>query len=190
MSRLKSLLCGLGVFASLSVFCTGQTLIFPQIADGGGFTLELILTNPTAQEDTGTILFKSSSGDALTLTIDGSEVSSVSYSMPPGGVYKLQTDGVGDLKGGYATVTSNNSGSQISGTVIYSFNGMEVSVPSAPLTTEFHVFVERDEGVNSAVALVNTNQGVPPFSSGDITVTLLLLDENGLKVDVLPKNEM
>ncbi len=187
MTRMKLPLCWAVVFLGLGVLGNAQspTLIFPQIADGGGFRLEVILTNPTAEVETGSISFKASTGDPLPLVISGSEVASISYSIPPGGVFKVQTDGVGAVvKSGYATVTSDNAESQITGTVIYNFNGMDISVASAPISTEFHVFVEKDELTNSGVAFLNPNDEA-------ISILAILLDETGeviekVSVDLSP----
>ncbi|MDA2935285.1 hypothetical protein MYX82_13230, partial [Acidobacteria bacterium AH-259-D05] len=181
MTRVELLLCWVAVSLGLGVFSNAQspTLIFPQIADGGGFRLEIILTNPTAEVETGSISFKASTGDPLPLVMSGSEAASISYSIPPGGVFKVQTDGVGAVvKPGYATVTSDNAESQITGTVIYNLNGMDISVTSAPISTEFHVFVEKDELSNSGVAFLNPNDEA-------ISISAILLDETGEEIQTV-----
>ena len=120
------------------------TLVFPHVVDGGGFRLEVILTNATAQEDTGTIFFKASDGSANVLTVEGSQLDSLAYAIPPGGVFRKTTDGLGDLKGGYATVVSDNLDSKVRGMVVLNLNGVDLAVPSTTLSSEFHVFTERN----------------------------------------------
>ncbi len=181
MTRIKFPLCWAVVSLGIGVLGNAQnpTLIFPQIADGGGFRLEVILTNPTAEVETGSISFQASTGDPLPLAISGSEAASISYSIPPGGIFKVQTDGAGaEVKSGYATVTSDNTASQITGTVIYNLNGMDISVASAPISTEFHVFVEKDELSNSGVAFLNPNDEA-------ISISAILLNDVGEEIEAV-----
>ena len=149
-----------------------QTLIFPQIADGGGIRTEIILTNPNTVLDSGTIAFKDGNGDSLALPFDGMPQSSLSYSIPAGGVFKLETDGSGNTQPGYATVVSDSQSSQITGTVIYNVNGFEVSVSSSLLSPQHHFFAERDSTANTGIAWANPGDE-------DISIALLLLDPNG-----------
>ena len=96
---------------SVHLVCFGSSLpaqdlklIFPQIAEGGGITLEIILTNASPQQDTGTIFFWDSNGQPLALTIDETENTSFPYSIEGGGVLKIQTSGTGkEPRVGYAT---------------------------------------------------------------------------------------
>ncbi len=154
----------------------GPTLIFPQIADGGTIRLEIVLTNPAGQEDKGTIFFKGENGQALPLVINGASVDSVAYSIDPGGVFKIETDGVGNAQAGYAIVLSENVNSEITGVIIYNVSGFEVSVPNSPLSSEYHVFAERNSTSNSGVAFAN------PGDKG-ITILVFLLDREGKMVD-------
>ncbi len=155
-----------------STSLSAQTLIFPQIADGGGIRSEIILTNPATIEDIGTIAFRDANGDVLALIFDGVPQSSLSYSIPAGGVLKLETDGSGSPQTGYATVASENSNSQLTGTIVYNIGGFEVSVPSSPLSPAHHVFAERHSMADTAIAMAN-----PGVS--DASIDLLLLDQNG-----------
>ena len=154
---------------------SAQTLIFPQIADGGGIRSEIILTNPATIEDIGTIAFKDGNGDGLDLMFDGVPQSSISYSLPAGGVLKLETDGSGSPQTGYATVASENPTSQITGTIIYTINGFEVSVPSSLLSPAHHVFAERNSTADTAIALANPG-------NSDASIAMWLLDQHGQTV--------
>ena len=166
-----------GIFFWVRVACAQDaTLVFPQIVDGGGIRSEIILSNPVNLEDSGTISFWDSSGAAQSLMVSGTPQSSIAFSIPPGGVTKIETDGTGEPKSGYATVVANNENTQITGSIIYAVDGFEVSVPSSPLSARYHVFVERNSTANSGVAFANPGQE-------GITVTLLLLDQNGQTVD-------
>ena len=159
-------------FLSGSTLLSAQTLIFPQVADGGGIRSEIILTNPANLEDSGTIAFKDGNGAVLSLIFDGTPHSSIGYSIPAGGVLKLETDGTGNTQTGYATVVSDNQNSQITGTIIYNIDGFEVSVPSSSLSSQHHVFAERDSTADTGIALANPGDQ-------DISIALLLLDQDG-----------
>ncbi len=148
-------------YALLTLACSplmAQTLVFPQIADGGGIRSELLLTNPTSQTDTGTIAFKATSGQALALSIGGVPRTEISYSIVPGGVFEVRTDGTGSVKAGYAIVSSNSQYSQLTGSLVYSLAGGEVSVPATSLDSAFHVFAKRDASSRTGIAIVNLAQ--------------------------------
>ena len=159
-------------FLSGSTLLCAQTLIFPQIADGGGIRSEIILTNPASTEDSGTIAFKNGNGDALSVMVDGMPQSSINYLVAAGGVFKLETDGTGDTQTGYATVVSDNQNSQITGTIIYNISGFEASVPSSSSSPSHHVFAERSLTADTGIALANPGDE-------NIAIALLLLDQNG-----------
>ncbi|MFQ5740956.1 MAG: hypothetical protein ACE5JX_18295 [Acidobacteriota bacterium] len=152
------------------------TLVFPQLANGGGIQSEIILTNPGSLQDTGTIFLRESDGDPFPLIIDGKEQSSIPYSIPPGGLLRLKSDGSGPAKAGYATVFSDNGLSELVGGITYNLVGFEVSVPSSRLGVDFQVFVEKNASANSGIALANTG-------NTQIAVLLRLLDRNGNLVD-------
>jgi len=155
---------------------TGQsgrpTLIFPQIADGGGIRSELLLTNPGSQEDSGTIEFKDGDGQAMELVIDGTPQASVDYTIRPAGSFELRTDGSGIVKAGYAIVSSEMPNSAIQGTIVYNLNGFEVSVASVDPSNSFHVFVDRGLEQNSGVAFAN-------ISAEDAVISAVLFDDSG-----------
>jgi hypothetical protein len=135
---------GLPFYAFVLLFLTPiraqePTLIFPQIADGGGITFELTITNPGTRENTGVILLKGGNGQPLPIFIGGVVRASLEYTVPAGGTFKIRSDGLGGVKAGYALVHSESRASLIAGSVVYSIAGKEVSVPSSPLSHEYHV---------------------------------------------------
>jgi hypothetical protein len=154
-------------------FALGEppTLTFSQIADGGGINFELSLTNSGHLVDAGTIFFRAGNGSPLSLVIGGESTSSLPYSVQPGGVFKVESDGEGDATSGYAIVESSLKESVISGTITYSFAGREVSVPSSSLSRQYHTFVERSASANSGIAFAN-----PSDKTVVISVTLVESD--------------
>ncbi len=147
-------------------------LIFPQIVSGGGFSSELILTNPESSPDLGTVAFFNNDGSEMELLIDGERLSRIHYDLAPGGTRKLEPVGEGKLRAGYAVVLSDLPDSRLSGSLIYLWGGQEVSVPGSPLSKEYHVFTEQSQQTSTGLAIVNAGQS-------PLHVQLTLLDEKG-----------
>ncbi|GAF86153.1 unnamed protein product, partial [marine sediment metagenome] len=150
--------------------------IFPQIADGGGFVSEIFLTNSGAFEDRGRILIRDGEGNPLTLLIGGVSRNSIAYTLPPGGALKIETDGAGNTKTGYVLVETNDGEAAISGSIVYSFSGFEVSVPNSPPTDESHVLVEKTSSADSGIAVAN-------LATGPLSIDVFILNEDGDQVD-------
>ena len=151
------------------------TLIFPQIADGDGFRFELGLTNVGTHQDEGTIFFKDDDGNPLSIVVEGALRSSIEYSVPAGGAFTIQSDGEGSLKGGYATIVSDNTASLLNGNLVYEFNG-KVSVAAAPLSKEYHALAELDASTDTGIAVVN-------LGASQISITIKLLRDDGSEVE-------
>ncbi|HSR69699.1 MAG TPA: hypothetical protein VLU25_17335 [Acidobacteriota bacterium] len=129
--------------------------VFPFIADGAGVRAEVALTNPGSEAQQGTIFFWDDDGRPLPLAVEGEEVTRWDFQVAAAGAFKLSTDGSGDLKSGYVTITTVDPRSTLSGTIFYSIAGSQLSVPASPLSTEYHVFAERSEDANSGLAFAN-----------------------------------
>ncbi|MFQ5738907.1 MAG: hypothetical protein ACE5JX_07815 [Acidobacteriota bacterium] len=149
-----------------------KTLVFPQLADGGGIRSEIILTNASGHRATGTLFLKQSDGNTLAISLDGQLESIIPYAIPAGGELRMVSDAIGEAKAGYATVVPDEGSPAVSGSIVYNLNGFEVSVPSSPLASQFHLFVERTSLLNSGIAIANPGDKA-------IIVTLELLDERG-----------
>ena len=160
----------LSLFSPFNHAQSEPDLTFPQIADGGGISVEILLTNPSLQKATGTIIFRDSGGQPLFLVIGGQPSSSVPYSIEAGSVLRIQSAGSGETKVGYATVVSNEPDSQVTGTIVFTLGGKEVSVTGSPLSAQYHVFVEKNSLANSGVALANP-------SDKEVNISLFLLDQ-------------
>jgi len=160
-------------FPGATLFGQSPTLIFPQLADGGGYVFEILLTNPTLGEESGVVYFWDTSGSPMEIQLAGTGTTSVAYAIPSGGSKKITSDGAGDLKVGYATVVSDQEITGIVGSIIYLAGGNEVSVPNSAPSRENHVFIEYGGGVNSGFAVANP-------SDTDVSATAILLDQWGL----------
>ena len=138
----------------------GQRLIFPQLADGGGWTTRFVLVNPTEDEISGAIEFfghgtASTAADALELTINGETRSSLTYSIKPRSSWSIVTTGGSGLtRVGSARVTPSPSNNTPSGVAIYSFrrSGIvvtETGVAAMSSGSAFRLFVESSGDFNS-----------------------------------------
>jgi hypothetical protein len=170
-----------GLVQVLSANGVGQNKLFPQIADGGGYVFELVLTNPGKSTETATLYFRDSAGDPLELVLEGNTIaqSAVDIEIPPGGSLNLKTLGSGNLKTGYAQLYLPNSSSSVVSVGQYYFKGkLAVSVQNVESSKKYHVFVEKDLNVDSGITLVN-------MAGDDSNCTLTLRDENGDSLDNL-----
>src|SRR5262249_37131751 len=68
-----------------------EVTVFPQVADGAGYSTELVLINPAATRITGQLQFSSGI--------------KIAYDIPPAGMWRLQTPGTASqMSVGYATL--------------------------------------------------------------------------------------
>ena len=160
----------------------GMKLIFPQVIDGGGLPTQILLMNPSVMGTvTGFISFFDDEGNALALDFGpGIGVqSSITYSLPPNGMVKYSTTGLGALRVGYAVVTPLSGGLPV-GSGVFSINGSaglssQAGVPNAVETTMSRLFVERATDPlqrDTGVAIVNRN-------STETRVTMMLQGVDG-----------
>src|SRR5262249_32057438 len=74
--------------ADLSQPLTSSSMYFPQLADGGGYTTTLILSNTSGATETGTISISDGAGAPLSVqSVGGTIASTFSYSIPAAGTF-------------------------------------------------------------------------------------------------------
>jgi hypothetical protein len=148
--------CWVGAPATASLSAADPVMVFPQIAAGGVFQMEVNLTNPGQQAQSGTLVFRDDRGEPLELMIDGKLQSSVDFVIPPGGARKIRTDAAGPVKVGYALLFAADAGSPLVGSVVFTVNNtFDVSVPNAKPVSSGHVFIERSRALDSGMAFAN-----------------------------------
>jgi len=130
-------------------------LVFPQIVGGSGFTTEIVLTNPGHSPVVGVLRFYKPDGQEESFSVDGAPHSEVAVSIAPGGAGLMLIDDTGPVKSGWVVVTAESGGADLTGSLIYRYQGSEVSVAGATLGTGYHVFVQRSATARTAVAIVN-----------------------------------
>ncbi|MFZ0429062.1 MAG: hypothetical protein WAO20_13165 [Acidobacteriota bacterium] len=157
-------------------------LALPHIGDGSGSGLRIrtsiILINNTASTTTGNVEFIASAGTPLSLRLGGVQATSFNVSIPPYGVKRLTSDGVGDLKTGWARVNIDQSIRAVGLFAITDSAGRlqsEVGVESPFLRENFRLIADSVELFDTGIALVNPEEG----ENADLSVTVQLNNSQG-----------
>ena len=160
-------------------------VFFPQFADGGGWTTQFVLVNPSDKTLTGTLSFSAQGtagtpAPALSMNIDGAQVNQVTYSIPPRSSKRYSTVSVtSQMKVGSAQVTPSVLNPAPVGVAIFSFNNggitvSEAGTPSMSLGRAFRMYAEADNSnaIQTGVAIRNAG-------STDTSVNFELTSLNG-----------
>ncbi len=168
----------------------GRTVYFPHFTDGGGWTTQVILVNPTDAPIQGSVQFRSpgsatapAGAAALTLA-DGRTGSEFTYSIPPHSATRLETaNPAGSTQqSGSVRVVADAGSSVPSGVIVFAYErgGVTVSEAGVPATdpgAAFRVYVEtsgtpgQPDAVRSGIALTNTSG-----TAAAVTLELTALD--------------
>ena len=160
-----------------------ETLTFSHFADGGGWTTQVVLVNPTDNAIAGTVRFYSQ-GDATTagapvaVQADGQSASEVSYSIPARSARRISTDGVpAATQAGSIRVVPSGSDAAPSGLGVFSFSsgGVTVSEAGVPALRAFRsqrMYAQLSGPVQTGVAIANP-------SAVAVTATVNLSDLTG-----------
>jgi hypothetical protein len=152
----------------------GETVIFPNFSDGGGWTTQVVLVNPTDETISGTVQFlgqgsASSAGQPVSVTIDGQTASTFVYSIASRTARRLLTSGRGSsTQSGWVRVVPDSGRRSPSGLAIFSYKtgGVTVSeagVPASPATTAVRMYAEvSGDAVDTGVALSNSTGSAIP----------------------------
>ncbi len=158
-----------------------QVLTFAQFADGGGIISEVLLSNVSQSHEMVNVSFRGDQGQPIELSTKGMPTQLVSLEVYPGGVDRLLTDGVGNVKVGSVEVRSlvnSSADSKLAASLIFNLNG-QTSVPPPVASDAQNVFVENNAKYNSGVALANPG-------AVEITILLRLLGIGGAQIDSRP----
>jgi C-terminal processing protease CtpA/Prc len=152
-------------------------LVFPHFADGGGWTTQVVLANPTDNVLTGTIQFRDPSGQPSIVTVNNQTAGSFAYSIPPRSAQTLPTSGAGVAAtvGSVLLVPATNMAAPF-GLAVFSFrNGgitvSEAGVPAVPAGNAFRLYAEASLSVQTGIAIANTSANVAA-----VTLELFKLD--------------
>jgi hypothetical protein len=135
---------------------------FPQLADGGGYTTTVILSNTSAAIESGTITIMDDAGAPLNVRpAGGIQGSSFTYSIPAAGVFVFQTDGSPPSpRTGWIRVTPQPGSASPAGAAVFSYSPAgilvtESGIPAAISTTRARVYIDKSKGHDTGVALAN-----------------------------------
>ncbi|HYR84529.1 MAG TPA: NHL repeat-containing protein [Terriglobia bacterium] len=165
--------------ADLSAVPTSTPAAFPHFADGGGWTTQFVLVNPTDSALTGTVLFRDQSGQNLIIGVNGQSNSIFPYSVPPRTSVKLLTAGTSaSALVGSVRIVSDPGTITPSGVAIFSFrNGgitvTEAGVPATPAGNAFRLYSEVS-GDPGAIGSLQTGVAVMNNSTAVTSITLEL----------------
>ena len=137
-------------------------LAFPQAADGevGGFKVSTtpVLFNNTGKQAAGMIEFFQGDGSFNEVGVGGVATSSIPFNIPPRGVFRVDTDGVGELGVGWARVTMDQP---LAGVAIFTIKDAQdrivaaVGVNAALLRRNFELIADTTRRFDTAIALAN-----------------------------------
>jgi hypothetical protein len=151
---------------------TTSPLVFPQVADGGGYSTELLLLNGGAAAISGTVEF------SVAVDTDAGTNAKFQYDIPAFGIWKLRTTGVRTdgtsrfrihcTRGGCCRARSNRRAQANHGRA----SGFEAGVPAVSTLTRGVMFAVSKGSVQTVLSLVNR-------SAGTATVQLTAYRPNG-----------
>jgi sugar lactone lactonase YvrE len=150
-----------------------DSAVIPHFADGGGWTTQTILVNPTDSVLTGTIQFVDSSGGPATVAVNNQTSASFTYSIPARSSQNLPTSGAPPaIQSGSVRVVPAANTAAPSAVAVFSCRNGETTVAEAGIaamaaSTEFRLYAEASEAIQTGLAIANT-------SSIAVTVTLEL----------------
>ena len=161
-------------------------VFLPHFADGGGWTTQVVLVNPTDSTIGGSIQFfsqgtASTAGAPLTVTVDGQTGVSFNYSIPRRSSRKLVTAGIlVSTQVGSVRITPS-TGASPSSLIVFSFKPAGITVSEAGVPgiqgSAFRMYVE--ETAVSGIGAIQTGLAIANLSSTAATVNLELMNLDG-----------
>ena len=146
----------------------GTTLYFPDYVDGGGWSMQLALSNPDERRNASVVV---TAYDPQGREVSGFFDSGTRFEIPSLGSRVLRSAGSGAIRRGWIQVEADAD--TVSGLLIYLHapSGIEVGVNPVELGSQFALFVEESPGAGAGVAAFK------PDSSSDME--LRIRDEEG-----------
>ncbi|MDA2930861.1 CHRD domain-containing protein [Acidobacteria bacterium AH-259-O06] len=164
------------------------TIYFAQFGNGGGFSSDIVMTNPSGTDTiAGQVDFTDEMGAELsvgllseaenaTLSIEPQQVqTSAQFSIAPLGARTISTDGAGDVVAGSARVTADGA---VGGVVRFTIPNIGIAGvgESIPVNGALVPVRRQSGGINTGVAIRDT-------ANRDNTVNLTLRDAQGAAVE-------
>jgi hypothetical protein len=170
--------------SDLSDAATSETVLFPHFADGGGWTTQIVVVNPSDDVMTGTVEFYSSgtsttAGAPATVTIAGQAGSVFPYTIPARSSRALRTAGLGSaIQVGSVRMIPGGTSRTPSGLGIFAFRNANVTVseagvPALRTGSAFRIYAE-SSGIVGAVGSIQTGVAIANSSANAATVNFEL----------------
>jgi hypothetical protein len=171
-----------------------QALVFPHIADGGGWTTQLVLVNPTDDVISGTVEFieqgtTGAPAAALELNLNGQSGSVFTYAIAPRSSWVGRTSATSaSTRVGSARVTPAPSNSAASAVAVFSFRRAGITVTESGVAATapgsgFRLFVESSGNFNAAdPGSLQTGIALTNLTEAAALVTLDLTTLSGASV--------
>jgi hypothetical protein len=159
------------------------TTVIPHFADGGGWTTQLLLVNPTDNAMAGTIRFLDPNGRAVNVTISGQRSNFFSYSVAGRTSQKfVTTSAAAATASGSIRILPTGTGPGPTPLVLFSYKpaAVTVSVAGVPAvsSTAFRMYVE-SSGKSGQSGSIQSGLAVANASSSSATVTFEVTDLAG-----------
>jgi photosystem II stability/assembly factor-like uncharacterized protein len=159
---------------------TKNRLYFPRIVDGGGWKSAYILMNISAATETGQIEVFGNHGIPLSIRPSGGTSGNLfPYSIPPNGIFVLETDGSpSSVNDGSVQVVPDSQTSSPVGAGIFGFtqNGKlvtESGIPATVLTTHARIYIDKANGHDTGLAIADP-------SNDALTASLAAFQSDGV----------
>ena len=111
---------------------SNSPLVFAHFADGGGWTTQLVMINPSNSPLTGTVQFLTTSGTPAIVVVNGQSNSSFAYSIPANSSVRMKSSNPpGGTQVGSVVVTPAGTSIAPSGLVVFSFTNGAYTVSEA-----------------------------------------------------------
>jgi len=140
--------------ADLDLGRANTSFYFPHYGDGSGLSMLFTISNLSESSENGSMEIFDPQGDPQSLPFDIGSSQEVLFDLPPNATQVLRTDGLSvPLKTGYAEVQMTRQ--QTTGLAVFQFaSGLEASVLPCPAGRSFGLFVERNELLDTGIAVV------------------------------------
>ena len=165
-------------------------LVIPHFADGGGWSTQILLLNPSDTVQNGTIQFfgqgdANTASEPLTITVDGQQGGMFSYSIAPRSSKRLQTsNGAANTQVGSVLVMPLSGSSTPTGLLVFSFQKAGITVSQAGVSTQrssraFRMYAEASadiqQGSNGTIQTGLAVANASPLQSAIVTFELTTL---------------
>ena len=184
--------------ADLNAGASGP-VYFPHFADGGGWTTQFVLVNPSDRMINGTISFygqgtTGAKAPSLAMNVDGSVSSQIAYSIPPRSSKRFSTmNSSSQMTVGTAQVIPAAFNTAPVGVAVFSYQSggvtvSEAGIPSMDPGAAFRMYAEADRSNAIVTAVAVENVGA---ADATVNFDLTRLDGTSLGLSgklVIPSN--